>query len=164
MFATSQSGGRGRSTRRSRRPRRPWLESLEDRCLLALGFLQGVAYDDANGNDRLDPTDPRLEGAVIRLCRDNTLVAATVTDSDGYYIFLNAAPGNYRLVQTPPEGYVARSAQGNSQINPVTVPANTRDELRVNLLDPDRLSSSFVGMGAFREIPENGVRLFGQVP
>src|SRR5262245_15419349 len=153
MVPASPLAGRGRSARRSARARRPWLESLEDRCLPALGFLQGVAYDDVNGNDRLDPTDPRLEGAVIRLFRDNTLVAATATEADGSYIFLNLQPGNYRLVQTPPEGYVARSAQGMTQINPVTIPPGTRDEIRVNLLDPDALSSSFVGLGAHRDVP-----------
>lgn len=155
----------GRSAR-SRLTHRLHLETLENRCLLANGFLQGIAYVDVNLNDQFDPADTPMPLALIQLFRsgETTPFRETYTGADGYYLFGDVPPGAYRLVEIPPVGYANQSAQGLSQIDPVTVPSGTTNTLEVRLLDPALLSSTFRDHYVSRVIPENGVRLFGEVP
>ena len=141
-------------------------EKLEDRCLLANSFVHGVAYHDANQNDQLDVNDPRLSNAALYLYRGNEQqpLAEAFSDDQGFYYFDGVAPGNYRLVQVPPEGFVPRSAQANSQINPTSIPPGTRDTIQFTILDPALLSSSFSGFYSVRDLAPNAVRLFGEIP
>src|SRR5262249_8842892 len=90
--------------------------------------------------------------------------ASTLTDADGYYLFVDVPPGNYRVVETPPDGFTNRSAQGLSQIDPVSVPAGTRNTLLINVLDSAQLSSTFLGLYTDRDIPQTGVPVCGHVP
>jgi hypothetical protein len=136
----------------------PACESLEDRTLLAAGaFLQGTAFIDANQDGKLDPGDPHLPGVTISLYQGTTvspatLLATTVTDANGNYLFSDANvpmsfgspglnPGTYSLVETPPTGFVNDATQVLSQLNPATsVNAST---IQVTLLDPANIFISF---------------------
>src|SRR5262245_13838787 len=74
----------------------PGVERLEARELLANGFLHGVVYHDFNNNGVLDASDPRLAGSTVRVFQGQTQVRQTVTGADGYYLFTDLPPNNYR--------------------------------------------------------------------
>lgn len=144
----------------------PAVERLETRELLANSFLQGLAFHDLNANGVFDVNEPRLAGATIQLFRGNeqTPFLTRVTDSNGYYLFNDIAPGNYRLEEIAPAGFWASAAQSLSQINPATVPANTRNRIDVQLVDPESLSgATFYERQNFVHIFE-AVRLDGVIP
>lgn len=83
------------------------------------GFAQGLIGDfiwrDDNGNGTPDPNEPGISGVTVSLYNDNdnngvfsvgdTLVATTVTDSNGLYQFGSLPAGNYVVVVTPPANY-----------------------------------------------------------
>jgi cell division septation protein DedD len=68
--------------------------------------IQGVVFNDLNGNGVRDPGESGLAGAEITL-KDSTLtpVATYVTGPDGVYFFYNLAPGDYSVVERNPPGY-----------------------------------------------------------
>ena len=125
------------------------IDRLENRQLLAAGlFLQGTAFVDtsANANHTLTSSDPYLAGATINLLasNDQTVLATTTTDSNGYYLFNDSnvtgglAAGTYYLQEIPPTGYSADGTQIQSQLNPATQTAN--DTIEVTLQDPSQVS------------------------
>jgi subtilisin family serine protease len=81
----------------------PVFEAVEARCLLAgNGIIQGVAWNDLNGNGAFEASEPRLAGWVIFIdANDNSrfdpIEPNVLTASDGSYLFKNLAPGNYLL-------------------------------------------------------------------
>ncbi len=61
---------------------------------------------DANGNGLQDPTETGVPGVTVTLYRaDGSLVATTMTDATGHYLFTGLAPGDYILAFTPPPSY-----------------------------------------------------------
>ncbi|MCZ7639774.1 MAG: SpaA isopeptide-forming pilin-related protein [Verrucomicrobia bacterium] len=54
-----------------------------------------------------DAHEPGVAGVTVQLldCLDNVL-AETTTDADGYYLFADLIPGNYRIRVLAPDGYV----------------------------------------------------------
>jgi hypothetical protein len=119
-------------------------EILESRQLLASGFLQGIAFTDANHNGGSDPGEG-LNGARIDLyllnpdhTRPTTPLAtqATGTNSalpDGGYQFTGLAAGTYQIVETPPTGYASTGTQTLSQLDPASSP--DAQTIEVTLLD-----------------------------
>ena len=136
------------------------MEPLESRYLLSAGcFLQGTAFVDSSGTGLLTQKDPYLPGATVTLYQGNgtgTLLAATVTNGNGQYLFndTNVAtsygssglnPGAYTLVETPPVGYtnsaiVPSASQVLSQLNPATYSSPTT--VQVDVISP---SSVYIG-------------------
>jgi RHS repeat-associated protein len=108
----------------------------------AAAFLQGIAFDDRDGDGRLDAADPRLAGASVSLYAGATLLGTALTDARGSYRFDagNVAggalvPGTYRLVETPPPGYANSATQADlSVVQPVT--ASTPRSIDVQVGDP----------------------------
>src|SRR5690606_5205012 len=80
--------------------------------LQARGVIQGVVFDDFNGNGVQDSGEAGVGGVVVS---QSTGVTAT-TSLDGSYRFSNVAPGSYNLNVAVPAGYVA-SGQTNSTVN-----------------------------------------------
>ncbi|HWB13988.1 MAG TPA: SdrD B-like domain-containing protein [Pirellulales bacterium] len=121
---------------------------LERRELLSSdGFLQGTAYIDSNGNHAIDSADTYLVGATITLYQltgsNATFLASTTTGADGSYLFQGLAPGDYRLVETPPTGYTNSFTQTLSQTNHVI--ATTSSSIDVELIDPALLTANVNG-------------------
>lgn len=116
------------------------IEVMEPRQMLDVGgFLQGIAFIDANSDNKLDAGETRKIGAAIELRSADglTLLDSTTTDANGYYRFDDLTPGTYRLTEIAPSGFVNQGVQILSQLNPASpVDAGT---IQVELLDPNRL-------------------------
>jgi len=75
---------------------------MEPRCLLAGGTIQGIAWNDLNGDSQLEAGEPLLAGWGIFLdanhnSRFDQGETTTTTNSDGSYTFTNLTPGNYLI-------------------------------------------------------------------
>src|SRR5262249_9353530 len=110
---------------RSARTARLSVDRLEDRCLPATGFLQGVSFVDVNGNHQYDlGIDTPKVGATIQLYsvvnNTPTLQTTTTTGPGGSYQFNGLAAGTYQLKEIPTAGYVNDDVQILSQINPAS--------------------------------------------
>jgi hypothetical protein len=84
---------------------------------------------DADGNGTQDPAEKGISGVVVTL-KDNTgkVIATTITDANGEYLFKDLAPGTGYTVQfSPPIGYLPTTNTGplnsetNSDMNPLTL-------------------------------------------
>jgi protocatechuate 3,4-dioxygenase beta subunit len=79
------------------------------------GALGDFVWNDLNNNGIQDPGEPAVPGVTMKLYgpgpdgviggADDVLLATTVTDANGYYIFPNLDPGKYFVVATPVAGY-----------------------------------------------------------
>lgn len=71
------------------------------------GVVQGVVYEDANGNGSFDSGEPALAGAEVRLLsQSGQLLGLHVTSENGLYSFANLqANRTYRVIETEPFGY-----------------------------------------------------------
>ena len=88
-----------------------------------LGCVEGYKYEDMNGDGLLDDGDAILPGWPIYLSKEIggelVVVASTVTDSAGHYMFCGLGPGHYMVSEgsvtgwtptnTPTEEFVMRS-------------------------------------------------------
>jgi SdrD B-like domain len=112
-------------------------ESCEPRVLMAAGtgFLQGVVT--------ISGTSQGLAGATIQLesLPGGTVVQSTTTDAHGVYLFQGLASGQYRLVETPPTGYLNDQSQPNSPLTPIL--GQTSSSIDVQLSDPSQLLLSY---------------------
>jgi hypothetical protein len=138
----SRNDNRGRLSRRVRLG----VQQLEERCLLATGFLQGVAFVDVNGNHQYDSgTDTPKVGATIQLYsvvnNTPTLQATTTTGSDGSYLFSGLAAGTYRVKEIPTAGHVNDDVQILSQIDP----ASKIDNSTIQVTIPDPVNITYNG-------------------
>jgi hypothetical protein len=70
--------------------------------LQARGVIQGVVFDDFNGNGVQDSDEAGVGGVVVSQSSGVT----TTTSLDGGYRFSNVAPGSYTLGIAVPAGYV----------------------------------------------------------
>lgn len=67
--------------------------------------IQGKVFLDANQNQTLDPGEPGVAGATVRLLRSGQPVASVVTDASGLYTFTDLTPGLYIVVEEDPPAY-----------------------------------------------------------
>ncbi len=88
------------------------VESLEDRWLPST--ISGFVYHDANGNGLFDSAESGIVGSTVQLeSADGTLLASTVTDSNGFYQF-TTNPLAPSLQQSVTEDVSFDSAKTNS--------------------------------------------------
>ncbi|MCL4202707.1 MAG: DUF11 domain-containing protein [Pirellulaceae bacterium] len=149
-------------------------------------FIQGTAFVDENGNNQLDPDEGYKPDAPIYLYYQGcdglwVLIAETHTDENGYYIFENLAPGNYRVVEGDVShlGYVASGTQilsdvyEASQLNPSTIQIELNEPLlatllifsSVQLVDVERfgVDLGFIHAGQLLfEVSDDGGATFGE--
>jgi len=72
------------------------------------GVIQGMVYEDVNGNGRHDAGESGLPGAKLELRNsDGYLVGSQWTGSDGLYSFTGLVPDTYRVGETNPPGYTS---------------------------------------------------------
>jgi len=69
--------------------------------------LGGQVFNDANADGTIDEGELGMEGITVNLydC-DNSLLATTVTDADGMYLFESLMSGDYMIEFEAPEGYL----------------------------------------------------------
>jgi uncharacterized repeat protein (TIGR01451 family) len=109
-------------------------------------FIHGTAFIDGNGNNRLDANEAYKPDAPIYLyfqdCYNEwQLIAETQTDENGYYLFENLAPGNYRVVEGDVSflGYMSSGTQIRSnvyeafQLNPAAIQVELVEPLTARL-------------------------------
>ncbi|MBL0246158.1 MAG: T9SS type A sorting domain-containing protein [Chitinophagales bacterium] len=67
-------------------------------CDATKSAIGNRVFNDANGNGVQDPTEGGLEGVTVYLyTTDNNLVATTITDVNGFYLFNNLDLGSYYI-------------------------------------------------------------------
>jgi hypothetical protein len=89
------------------------------------GAIHSQVFNDVNGDRVENGSEPGLPGRTVMLLNpvDNTILATTTTGFNGYYAFLNLAPGTYRVRETPPAGWT------QSTPDPADVTVGTGDVL-----------------------------------
>ena len=111
------------------------VESCEPRVLLAnTGILQGVVL--------ISGTSQGLAGATVQLesLPNQTILQTMTTGANGVYQFEGLAPGNYRIVETPPAGYVnGQTDTNNSPLTPIL--GSTSKSIDVQLGDFGQLQN-----------------------
>ncbi len=70
------------------------------------GRLGDKVWLDENGNGLQDGGEGGISGVIIELLRDGQVVASTVSDQYGYYVFEELYPAEYTLRVTWPEGVI----------------------------------------------------------
>jgi hypothetical protein len=117
------------------------LEPLEDRVLLS--GLQGVVFNDLNGDGVRGPGEPGIAGRTVFLDLDHDGKLdpgeqKTVTAADGTFSFADTGPGTYNVVQLLPAGWSTSA---------VSVPASSASAAdRLIRLDQVRSDSRFAGI------------------
>ena len=86
------------------------------------GCIEGLKYNDTNGNGQLDPGEVGLSGWSINLSRDNVLINSTVTNATGFFAFCNLTAGNYTVSEVLLPGYVNTSP---ASVNVTLLPGQT---------------------------------------
>src|SRR5690606_18897785 len=81
-------------------------------ALQAQGVIQGVVYEDLNGNKEQDLGEPGVAGVTINRADGPN----TTTGDDGSYRFSSVSPGSYTLLVSVPAGHVA-VGQTSSTVN-----------------------------------------------
>jgi hypothetical protein len=107
------------------------------------GRIEGLVWDDVNGNQLSDAAEPRLAGATVSLYQDGQWELGTpirppvVTGLDGIFHFDGLPPGDYVLVETNPPGYISTTLDVISVvvISGLTSPARFGDQ-RISALLP----------------------------
>ncbi|MCX6028287.1 MAG: prealbumin-like fold domain-containing protein [Chloroflexi bacterium] len=86
----------------------------------ALGYVEGIAFDDGNGNSNLDAGEQGLPGAVLALMQGDTEVYTAISVAPGgIYQFAAVTPGWYTLIETKaPPGYLLSSIRVGLYITP----------------------------------------------
>ena len=94
-----------------------------------------IWYDD-NQDGLQDSGETGVPGVEVRLLRaDDSIVATTLTDTNGLYLFTGLAPGDYRVVIVPPAGYTI-SPQDVGSNNAIDSDANpTTGRMALTTLD-----------------------------
>ena len=89
------------------------LTIIEYPCNLA--SVSGNIFLDCNGATPSVGADSPLMGVVVSLLNSSSVpVASTITDSSGYYIFADLAPGTYYVQVAKPAGYSETYPTGNT--------------------------------------------------
>ena len=76
-------------------------------CELAPSSISGIVHVDGNGDCIQQDDEPPLAGVTIELLdASGTRIATTITDANGEYSFNNLRPGNYRIFEVQPDGFL----------------------------------------------------------
>lgn len=143
--------------------RTPLFEAMEARCLLAGGTIQGIAWNDLNGNGILESSEPKLAGWTVFLDTNtnNRLDAgetSTLTGSDGVYVFKNLAPGNYLVGIVTKSGWkqtyplAVATPQMSAAVSQSDATARVSDLSNYDAAELDSASGWVVGLGAGKTI------------
>lgn len=77
--------------------------------------VAGAVYLDLDQDCLWEEGEPAIEGVTIELHDGNGLVATTITDQSGHYLFDNLPAGSYTLIEIQPAGYLDGCAELGSE-------------------------------------------------
>ena len=93
-------------------------DSTFDAGLLQLVNIGDFVWHDLDGDGAQDEGEPGIGGVEVLLYNeDNELIATTVTDENGYYLFEDVYPDRYYLVFVDPEGFDSTVADNTADDN-----------------------------------------------
>jgi len=79
--------------------------------LAETGAIQGLVWDDQDGDGLQGEGEPPLAGAVLTLEEvEGPLVLTQTTGTDGLYLFADLKPAYYELTETDPPGYISTTS------------------------------------------------------
>lgn len=106
-----------------------------DFCELPPASLSGHVYRDDNNDGVRQPNEALIANAIIRLLdSNNNQITQTLTDSAGFYKFSLLRPGNYRIVEVTPNGYLdGKDSVGTIQGSVVGTLATSDDITNIQL-------------------------------
>jgi len=117
------------------------------------GTLQGVVFDDYNGDGIQDAGEPGLSGVEVVLRAAGAIVSHTTTLADGSYTFAGVYAGGYRVEETDPPGYSSTTP------NAVSVSLSPGGAVVVDFGDQHLGTISGV---AFQDVNGSGARDVGE--
>jgi len=82
------------------------MTTVEDFGYQGTGSIGDLIWEDLNGDGVVDPGEMGMAGVTVEL-KDSlcVVIATTMTDANGNYIFDNLPPGDYTILVTPPAGF-----------------------------------------------------------
>lgn len=145
-----------------------------DAGIFKLGRLGDYVWRDSNANGIQDAGEAPIPGVTVRLLTpDGSIVATTVTDEMGHYIFENLVPGDYVLEFVPVEGLVGSpvgsggdpGADSNAdpvtgRTAPVTLPSGGEDLT----IDAGFYQPASLGSYVWFDTNRDGIRDEGERP
>jgi len=77
-----------------------------------LAMIEGVTWNDSDGNGIKSDTEPVIAGVKVELIDPKTgqVIAVTTTDINGHYVFASLTPGQYQVRFTTPGGLTATTS------------------------------------------------------
>ena len=140
--------------------------------ITAAASINGNVYNDVDQSGTLTAGDQPLSSVTISLYSDpngdgdpadGSLQQVTTTDVNGYYEFLNVAPGTYVVVETDPPGFASTAPANNRRaVNAnslTTFPNNNFFDYQVNSAAYGKIS----GM-VYYDLNGNGTNDVGETP
>ncbi|MGB0383793.1 MAG: SdrD B-like domain-containing protein [Ardenticatenaceae bacterium] len=76
------------------------------------GIVSGVVFNDKNGNGVQDGGEEGIGGVQLSLINGET--RTTMSAGNGFYIFVNVAPGDYSVVEEDPAGYTSTTSNSRA--------------------------------------------------
>ncbi|MDP2209788.1 MAG: SdrD B-like domain-containing protein [Bacteroidota bacterium] len=123
----------------------------------SIGIVQGIVFEDLNGNGIKNPEDVIVEGRTIQLIRGGSIVASRTTDSEGKYKFIAVDPGLYSVKLLPATGWLTTSPNGAGEyFDTMTVGGFHRFK------DFGTFKLAVLGGLKFRDINGNGIKEAGE--
>ncbi len=75
-----------------------------------LATIEGLKYNDTNGNGTYDPGEQGLPNWTINLSQNNVVINSALTDATGFFQFTNLTPGVYNVSEVLQPGFNSTNA------------------------------------------------------
>ena len=86
---------------------------------IPLGSISGSVYEDTNNDNA---PDVPIGGVLITLTNSSgAVIATTLTDTSGFYVFIDLPAGQYIVKETTPKGYLDVSDVDGGDQNMIAV-------------------------------------------
>ncbi len=114
--------------------------------------LGNYVWEDLNGNGLQDGNEPGIEGVTVTLYQNNTPIATTTTDNNGFYQFTGLTPGNYVVGFSDPVGNWNNSPQdvNNNNSDALDSDANASTGLTGTIVLPSGTTNQTIDAGFIR--------------
>ena len=137
-----------------------------------LASLGDYVFLDKNANGQQDTgIDTPIQGVVVTLVSNGTVVATTTTNASGNYSFTGLTPGKpYSVSFTAPVGYVATTpntgpdATDSDPVGGITAPVTLTAGENNPTLDAGFVLPASLGDYAFIDLDKNGIQSTGDQP